>query len=898
MTVSPGSRLGPYEVLASLGAGGMGEVYRARDTRLDREVAIKVLPTAFATDTDRVMRFEREAKTLAALNHPHIAHIYGIEESHMKGGPSGPPISALVMELVEGETLADRIARGPIPLDEALPMARQIAEALEAAHDAGIIHRDLKPANVKVRDDGTVKVLDFGLAKVDARSGDPSGLQSPTFTSPATVQGVILGTAAYMAPEQAKGKPIDRRADMWAFGCVLFEMLTGKRAFAGEDITDTLTAIMRDEPDWTTLPASTPTTIHRLLRRCLSKDRARRLQSAADARLEIEDALSAGPISSTPATPATRSPLAVALGVAVVLSALVGAYVLGNRAAPDVTAPAPVTRFVIPAPPGTQIVSGHRELAISTDGRHVAFIARGAADQHIYVRRLDELTTRQIAGTEGARDLAFSPDARWLAFHSGTKIRKVSVDGGVPTVLADAVHSHGLAWHPSEDAIYFAPHQLSAIWKVQADGGSPAVQITTLDSARSERSHEWPTTADEGRTLIFSVNANGADVDEETVSVLTLATNARHTVRTGGTAFVLTDRGELLYVRMGSLMSARYGDGRLDAPTILEPAAASERVAFSPNGTLVFVPEPDYKRRSLVWISPDGRMTDAGFGERAFGAVALSPDGRRAAIRIVDDRDNVLYTADVGGGALTPLATPGPWIPAWSPDGKSIAGTVRLPRVDSSLTVSRIPTEAGRNWEVLVDGFTEDNIVTQWTPDGRGLLFSGRDPGTGRRSVMRLAIDVTPPETSTVVNSVGDHIAQSASVSPDGRWLAYESNESGRLEVYVQGYPTPTARIQASREGGSWPQWSKRGDALYFRAGSALLTSAVTINPELRIAAPRVIVNEPLLAELIAGAKPFDVGPDGRILAIKEDGSVRSDHVVVVQNWLSEVRTRHAETRR
>jgi serine/threonine protein kinase/Tol biopolymer transport system component len=886
MGITPGQSIGPYRVVAPLGAGGMGEVYRARDTKLDRDVAVKILPDAVASDADRLMRFEREAKTLAALNHPHIAQVYGIEDR------------AIVMELVEGDTLADCIARGAVPIDDALPIARQIADALEAAHEAGIIHRDLKPANIKVRPDGRVKVLDFGLAKPAAlgargASGAPgagaAAAPGVTVTSPAvTMQGAILGTAAYMAPEQARGNPLDSRADLWAFGCVLFELLSGARVFAGDTVTDTLASIVKDEPRWDTLPADTPAAIRRLLRRCLQKDRRKRLASAADAGLEIDEAID--PARSEPAArapqPSSPSPLKLALGLGAIVIAVGGAYFAGSRTAVAPSLPAPVARFVITAPPGTQIVNGHRELAISQDGQQIAFIARGAADQHIYVRRLDDLNARQIAGTEGARDLAFSPDSRWLAFHAGTKIRKVSLDGGAPTMLADAVHSHGLVWHPTEDAIYFAPHQLSAVWKVAASGGVPAVQVTTLDAARGERSHEWPIIADDGRTLIFSINANGADIDEETVSILTLATNARHTVQTGGTAFALLNREDLLYMRMGSLMGAQYRDGRLGSPALLEPASANARVALSPTGTLAFVPEPDYKKRSLVWITPDGVMTDAAFGRRAFASLALSPDGQRVAIRIVDDRDNTLYTAAAAGGALTPLANPGAWIPAWSPDGRWIAGTVQQTRVGSNVTISRIAAEAGRTWEVLVDGLVEEQ-VTQWTPDGRALLFSNRDPATGRRSIKRLAVDRTPPEATTVVESVGDHMAQSASLSPDGRWLAYESNETGRLEVYVQGYPTATARIQVSREGGSWPQWSNRGDTLYFRAGAALLMSALTTTPELASTAPRVIVHDPLLPASISGAKPFDVAADGRVLAIREDDSIRSDHIVVVQNWLS-----------
>jgi Tol biopolymer transport system component len=849
-------------------------------------VAIKILPESLASDPDRAMRFEREAKTLATLNHPYIAQIHGIVDSGST--------RALVMELVEGEDLAQRLTRGPIPVDEALPIARQIAEAIEAAHDAGIVHRDLKPANIKVRPDGTVKVLDFGLAKPGAPGAATQSAPAATVTSPAmTLQGVILGTAAYMAPEQARGNSVDARADLWAFGCVLFEMLTGERAFAGNTVTDILAAVVKEEPGWPKLPSDTPAAIHRLLRRCLNKDRKHRIASAADARLEIEDALDPRrreEIQVRRVAPA-RSPLTIALGAGAVLAAIAGAYLLGTRAAVTPLTPATVTRFVIAAPPGTQIVNGHRELSISSDGQQIAFIARGAAEQHIYVRRLEDLTARQVAGTDGARDLAFSPDGRWLVFHADTKIRKVSLDGGAPAILADAVHSHGLAWHPTEDAIYFAPHQLSAVWKVAASGGSPPVQVTTLDPARGERSHEWPLIADDGRTLIFSINANGADIDEETTSILTLATNARHTVRTGGTAFALIDGEDLLYVRMGSLMSARFSDGRLESPSLLEPASSNERVVVSPAGTLAFIPEPDYKQRALVWISPDGDITDAGFDRRAFSSLALSPDGRRVAISIADDRDDALYAAAADGGALTPLARPGAGIPAWSPDGRWIAGTVQQTRFGSNLTMSRVAAEAGRSWEVLVDGLVEEE-VTQWTPDGAALLFSNREPATGRRSIKRLAVDKTPPAATTVVESAGDHIVQSASLSPDGRWLAYESNETGRLEVYVQSYPTATARIQVSREGGTWPQWTKGGDALYFRAGSALLMAAITTAPELRSAPPRVIVDDPLLPASIAGARAFAVAPDGRVLAIRDDDRIRSDHIVVVQNWIGEVRSR------
>ena len=805
-------------------------------------------------------------------------------------------------------TWPQRIARGPLPLDVALSIAQQIAEALEAAHDAGIVHRDLKPANIKVRPDGTVKVLDFGLAKaiesgtVSRKSGVGATLaDSPTITSPAvTAHGMILGTAAYMSPEQARGAPVDARSDVWAFGCVLFEMLTGRRPFTGDTVTDILAGIVKEEPPWDALPPETPVAIRTLLGRCLRKDRKKRLASAADARLDIEEALNpaapahyAAPGVMAAVTP-RRSPRWIALAAVVAPTVIVSAYALGSRAAVAPTTPAPVTRFVISAPPGTQIVTGHREMAISADGQRVAFIARGEAGQHIYVRRVDTLEPTQVPGTDGARDLAFSPDGRWLVFHAGNRIRKIRVDGSLPTVLAEAVHSHGIAWHPTEDAIYFAPFELSPIWKVQADGQTPAVQVTTLDTARGERSHEWPVIVDAGRALLFAVNANGNNLEELT-SLLTLSTNVRTTMRAGGSPFGFTESQGLLLVRERSLVFARYEDGRLVSPELLDAASAVDNPALSSTGTLAYVPAPDYGRRSVAWFSPDGQVSDANFGRRAFGDLALSPDGRRVALSVFDAGDWALYVADAAGGTLTALARPAASTPSWSPDGKWIAGSVPQAGTTGS-ALARVPAEVGKSWETLATAAAED-VVSQWTPDGLALLFSRRDSPTGRRFPMRLALDGAPPGATPLVGGAGDHIVQSPALSPNGRWLAYESNESGRLEVYVQSYPSATARIQVSRDGGAWPTWSKRGDALYFAAGGAIMSSAITTQPELRSAAPRTIVTDPLLVRPIAGARPFDVAPDGRILAIRDDGSIRSDHIVVVQNWLGEARRPSVEGR-
>jgi Tol biopolymer transport system component len=911
VSLSQGTRLGPYEVLGPLGAGGMGEVYRARDTKLHRDVALKILPETFVNDPDRLARFTREAHTLAALNHPHIGAIYGLEETTSTSGQGG--VQALVMELVEGDDLSQRLARGAIPLDEALPMALQIADGLEAAHERGIIHRDLKPANIKVRADGTVKVLDFGLAKaLDPSDGDPStplgaGRQtaddrranSPTITSPAamTLAGVILGTAAYMSPEQARGQAVDARTDLWAFGCVLCEMLTGTRAFPGESLTDTLAAVVKEEPKWDALPLETPAAIHRLLRRCLVKDRKRRLASASDARLEIEEALT--PTASAAAQQNSAAPrrsarvFAAGLGAGLVVAG--GVFMLWNNRSREPSAPAAVTRLVIQAPPGAQIVTGHRELAVSADGRLVAFIARGSTEQHIYVRRLDELESRQVPSTDGARDLTFSPDGHWLAFHSGNKIRKVSLAGGAPAVLADAVHSHGLAWHPTEDAIYFAPSQTGSIWKVPA-GGDAAVEVTTLDKARGELSHEWPTLSADGRTLLFSVNAVTADFDKEDVSLLNIQSGARDTVRTGGDAVALIDNGGLLFVREHSLMIATLGATRdaIAQASEIVPGVSNTvggyGAVLSFTGTLAYVPAPDEKRRSLIWISPDGKETATRFGPRSFRKAALSADGRRVAVVAFDGSDNSLYLGDVSDGTLTRMAAvSSAGGLAWSADGKWIAGSISTAGQDA---LARISAVGGRSWEPLLMDEAR-NAAQQWTPDGRGLVFTRREGVTGRETICLLSLTSSPPKWSVIVDG-GEARVRSASLSPDGRWLTYESDESGRPEIYIQGFPTPAGRVQVSRNGGTKPRWAKSSNHVYFISGTTLMMSSVTTRPALHAEAPHPIVDEPLLLQEPASSR-YDVAPDGRILAIKEDDSVRSDHIVVVQNWLSEARSRLAQ---
>jgi len=523
LALTPGTRLGVYEVTAQIGEGGMGQVFRARDTKLNRDVALKILPDPFASDSDRLTRFTREAQTLAALNHPNIAHIHGLEES---GG-----ITALVMELVEGEDLSQRIARGAIPLEEALPIAKQIAEALEAAHEQGIIHRDLKPANIKVRTDGTVKVLDFGLAKaidpVSALSTDAS--QSPTLTSPAMTQmGMILGTAAYMAPEQAKGRAVDRRADIWAFGCVLYEMLNGKRAFGGEDVSDTLANVLKSEPDWTALPALMPIPIRRLLRRSVEKDRKRRLDSAAAARLEIDEAITApatgeGVAPVVLAAPRWRRVLPWAVAAVAFIAAVTTLFlwVPWRKASP----PAPLrvsaelgadVSLVIAE--GASAPAGNAAV-VSPDGSQLAFVARphGGGAPRLYVRRLDQLTATPLAGTENAVGPFFSPDGQWLGFFGGGTLKKIAVTGGTPVTLADVTNARGGSW-AEDETIVFSPgtQRGGSLWRVPAADGT-AERLTTL--AQGEGTHRWPQVLPGGRAVLYTVSAIVGDLTNAWLAV-------------------------------------------------------------------------------------------------------------------------------------------------------------------------------------------------------------------------------------------------------------------------------------------------------------------------------------------------------------------------------------------
>ncbi len=906
MALTPGTRLGVYEVIAMIGQGGMGQVWRARDTKLNREVALKVLPDVFANDADRLMRFTREAQTLAALNHPNIAHIHGLEESG--------EVRALVMELVEGDDLSQRIARlrapgasarqAGMPLDEVLPIAKQIADALAAAHEQGIVHRDLKPANIKVRPDGTVKVLDFGLAKAldPPAPSSPEAMNSPTITAPGlTMRGVILGTAAYMAPEQAKGKPVDRRADVWAFGAVLYEMLTGQRAFPGEDSTDMIVAVVSKEPDWSALPANTPASIRTLLRRCLEKDRKRRLDSAAAVGLELEDVRTM-PATFEAAVPAPRRlvPMALAFVVGGALAAAVASWTLTR---PTLPTAAPLVRFTVTPPPTLRLELSRqattREFAVAPDG---SFLVYSAADGQLVVRWFDRLEAVTLSGISTAAMPFVSPDSRWIGFvQDDLTLKKVAATGGTPVTLTQLpVWPRGASWVDADTIIIGTNSPETGLLRVPAGGGEPTV-LTTPDRANGEEGHLSPSGLPGGRAVLFTIGA--AEPENAQVALLDLQTGQRTTLLAGGRDAQYVASGHLVY-GAGRAMSAvrfdlarravvgdpvRVVDGMAVAPT------GTLNVAVTTTGTLVFVPAGAdvAPLRTLLWVDRQGRETAIPAPARPYDSARLSPDGTRIAVSI-RDQENDIWTWDLARQTLARVTFDADMdiCPVWMPDSRRVVfassrtGAYNLYARDVDGAASDVRLTSGANTQV----------PGSVTPDGTRLIAHEVRPQT-KSDLVRFAL--TPGVGAGLAAAEGlvetPFEEWNGEVSPDGRFIAYQSEESGQSEVYVRPSEVgATARWQLSSGGGAEPVWTLGGRELIYRDAAQRLTavSVDTNGPVFRPGRPSTlgVTVEPMGVAW----RTYDVSSDGqRFLVMKalpeRPGDTSSTGFVVVQHWFEEL---------
>ena len=875
----------------------MGEVYRARDTKLGRDVALKILPELFASHPERLARFTREAQMLAALNHPNIAHIHGLEESGQ--------VRALVMELVEGEDLAHRLVRGPISLDEALPMARQITEALEAAHELGIIHRDLKPANIKVRGDGTVKVLDFGLAKAllgdvaASASRDVPLPDSPTVTSPAmmTAAGVILGTAPYMAPEQAKGKPVDKRTDIWAFGCVLYEMLSGRRAYGGDNPADTLALIITKEPDWSALPAATPAAVRRLLRRCLEKDRKRRLADIADARLEIADAAASTTEEAPPVSPfaAWRQVMLGTLGGLIIGATTMALVVWNGRTTPAPTTGA-VSRVVIALPPGDRlgVALDRSRLAISRDGSRVAYVGSRGGTERLFLRAMNSLDAVPLAGTENAYSPFFSPDGQWIAFFAEDKLKRVSVKGGAPQILCDARVATSGDWGPN-DSIVFSQSIPTGIWGVSARGGTPQ-PITTTDP-KADDSHLAPQLLPGGKTLLFARTVSGGNE----IVVQSLATSTRKVLVRGGNFPHYLPTGHLVYVEQGNLMAVGFDLKRLEitgSPVVVvegvgQSGSGQSDFAFSDVGGLIYVGASAAagEENRLVWMDRKGAEQIVPTPPRPYLRPRLSPDGQRIAVSFAErGGDPQVWIYDLRSDRMSRLTFEGKnRFPIWTPDGKRVV--FRFGPMDTSRSVSLVwkPADGTGANETLVteEEFSTLSTPASWSPEGTVLLYNRVTPtacdvrlvtlGGGRRAQPYL------------------HAAFSqgaAQFSPDGRWVAYVSNESGRYEVYVRSFSDAHLKWQVSDGGGVEPVWARNGRELFYREGDRSLAVEITTRPAFGLGKPKVLFRGQFAKGSTAiGAAGYDVSlDDQRFLMVKPVGQEEATHINVVQNWFEELK--------
>jgi hypothetical protein len=855
-----GKSFGNYQITAHLGKGGMGEVYRARDAKLDRDVAIKTLPPEFTSDADRLARFEREAKLLASLNHPNIAAIYGLEEAEGQ--------QCLVLELVEGENLAERLLRaGPTPFDEALPIALQIAGGLEAAHESGVVHRDLKPGNVMVDGEGRVKLLDFGLAKaaeVASSGSSPDLSNSPTRTAQMTQAGVILGTAQYMSPEQARGKAVDKRADIWAFGCVLFEMLAGKAAFEGSDVAEILSAVIRLEPDLDRLPPETPRSVRRLIERCLRKDPRSRLRDVGDARTELEETIRApsddeAPAEALPPRRALAGILPWAI-VAVLAAALVGLLAwLPGKGGREV----PLRRFSIDVPWHAAPNWTDFTVAISPSGSHVAYNCRDGNQVSLCVRALDSLTPKPVADARDMDTLCFSPDGAWIAFHDGNTLAKVSIQGGQVQPIfrlegTPFTEIDSFSWG-SDGTILMATD--AGLYRIPAAGGEPR-QITPIEDGGPVTWLGVPAHLPGGGKALVTVWHGD---DEANAGVVNLADGTLRELPLRGSGFVYSPTGHLVFMQDNTLLAATFDpDG---TEPVGEPVPVLEGVRHRPglaaDGTLVYIPTRGESSARLVWVDRTGRPVPIAGERRNYSHLDLAPGGNRALLNI----SPATYVLDLGRGTRNLLAKGS--FPVWSTDGRRATFTGRDGLVQQPADGSGAP-------EILVE--TDEWLVpTSWNPVTGDLAYY---------SHRTFDIRILPPSGEPVVFLDGPGRKRSGRFSPNGEWLAYVNDDTGEYQVYVTAYPGPGPDVAVSVDGGLSPIWSPDGRELFFRQGGKVMVAEVGYEGGIRFGSPVELFEGPYTLDLM-GHQRYDVSPDGRSFLMVENSD--DFPIVVVQGWGGEL---------
>jgi serine/threonine-protein kinase len=896
MPLAAGMRVGHYEILAAIGAGGMGEVWRARDTKLGRDVALKILPAAFSTDPDRLARFAREARVLASLDHPNIGHIYGLEESD--------GTRALVLALIEGPTLAERIAAGPLSVEDAIPIALQIAEAFEYAHDRGVIHRDLKPANIKVTPDGVVKVLDFGLAKAleadDAPGPNASTPQSPTMlptvTLGATQAGMILGTAAYISPEQVKGKRADRRSDIWAFGVVLYEMLAGDQPFQGDSVGELLADVVKGEPKFGRIPER----FRPLVTRCLVKDPRKRVQSFGETRLMLEE-----PEAVVPALPATvpSHPWSgklgwIAAGVLAIAAAGIGSVAYRS------TRPAPLKPLVrLDVDLGSDLASisnvlgASSNIALSPDGTRLAFASQGK----LFLRKLDQPKAVELLGTESGGSPFFSPDGQWIAFFAQNKLKKIPVDGGAAVTLCDAPNANGGSW--SEDGnIVLSLNGTEGLSRVSAAGGVPA-PLTQL--AAGEDTHRFPQVLPGGKAILFTAGRSSVAFDGADIQVFTFADHKVKTLHRGGTygryVPASKDSGYLVYVTPGTLFAVPFDPVKLEVRG--NPAPVLEQVTYSPGdgsaqfaitespsgpGTSVFTSGGVGQQQLTVqWLDSTGKTQPLLSKPGAYLFPRLSPDGERLAINAGSDA----WIYEARRDTMTRLTFNGGGFPVWSPDSRYI-----------------VFYKAGGLFWTRSDGAEQPQVLSQsvngqvpfaFSPDGKRVIYIEAVSGAGY-DILTLPVEsdasgLRAGKPEPYLRTPFDE--REPAISPDGRWLAYASNESGKYQVYVRAFPDTGSKWQISSDGGLYPQFSRNGRELFFRArdSSKLFVASYAARSDAFFPEkPRVWV-EKQMADTQLNGYNYDIAPDGkRVVALMPaetpEAKQSRSQVVFLENFVDELK--------